>query len=310
MIKACGIIIMAALLGACGGTPPQKLPEPLQSAADAETRGIVAYRAGRYPTSIKHFSTALKYYKSIDHPSGQARAYINLAQSALAINQLELVRRQIDQLEELINYANLKTYSSRLLLLKSTYLTRLQAYQQAIEITDRIIDSADIETGTQNGNLKTAALINRAILAVKTDDPQSKARILETRRLLDKDTEKSAYIRLLRLEGELELAQKNHTAAEQLLKNALSGYRETLYQPGIAASLADLGELKLATGEPAIADIYLKRALDIRLIIGDRYTAETLLNRLYLLEQSRNNVETAEKYQRQLKKLRNQSDES
>ncbi len=280
-------IVFALLLGGCSGKPVQRLPEPLESAKRLENLGLNAFYAGDYRSAIKAFNGALSHYRGIDDHAALARSHINVIQSALSINELEEVQTQLQELQDLLDYADLPNYRYRLLLLKSDLFIRRKDYTQAQTILSSLLDNTGISRDISN-----AAILNRAIIATERQDANSPEGA-NSLALIDQATQAIApqsalYARLLRLKGQHAVQQGDTDLAQQSYAAALKHYRDKRYQPGIAASFKDLGELSIMQKKLSQARAQLERALRIRLSLGDRYTAKLLIDRLKWLEQQPN----------------------
>lgn len=286
-----GIVL---LLCACGSLPPEKLAEPLQSAADYEARAVAAHRAGKYEVADRYFNAARELYLMFDRRHEHARTLVNLTQNALIINELNGAYDYLIALDVQIRYAELPQYQPRQKLLYGEYLIRTDRYSEAVQTLNELL----ADTMTPH-HLRNPALINRAVAAVNlnasdTEQWLSRAEAAEKNNPLQK-------ARLLRLRGQL---AQTHDGAHELFGQALRIYREKRFPPGIAASLAELGALELARNNTAPARVLLQRALAIRLKMQDRHTAEKLLLDLHKLAQAEGNAAAASNYQAQLESLR------
>lgn len=297
MIKQWAFTGIILLLCACGSRPPEKLAEPLQTAADYEARAVHAHRTGKYEVADRYFNAAREIYLMFDQRHEHARTLVNLTQNALIINELSGAYDYLIALEVQIRYAQLPEYQPRLKLLQSEYLIRTERYSEAAQTLNELL----AETMTPE-HLQDPALINRAVVAVNLNAADA-GQWLARAEAAAEHGNPLQKARLLRLRGQLAQTQGD-SAAEKLFRAALQIYREARFPPGIASSLAELGALELARNQSAPARVLLQRALAIRLEMQDRYTAEELLLSLHKLAQAEGNAAAASNYQAQLERLR------
>lgn len=285
------------LLCACGSRPTEKLPEPLQTAADYEARAVNAHRAGKYEIADRYFNTARELYLMFDRRHEHARTLVNLTQNALIINELSGAYGYLIALDVQIRYAELPQYKSRQKLLHSEYFIRTDRYNEAVQTLDELL--ADTMTPE---HLRSPVLTNRAVAAVNLNAPDAEQWLARAEAAAENGSPLQKA-RLLRLRGQL---AQTHDApsAEDLFERALRIYREQRFPPGIAAGLAELGALELSRNNTAPARVLLQRALAIRLEMQDRHTAEKLLLDLHKLAQDEGNTAAANNYQAQLERLR------
>ncbi|HEY3486860.1 MAG TPA: tetratricopeptide repeat protein [Gammaproteobacteria bacterium] len=292
------LLFSCTLLSACGGPQPRPLPEPLQTAAAAEQRGIRAYAAGRYADAIRHFESAFNYYNRTDLRESMLRNRIYMAQSALVINNLSQAHIALADLAELIEYSGqYQDQRYHLWLLQSEYTLRLKQYPQALNLLEQILTAAD----QVNQDIVTAALINRTQIAIDMETADSQMWL--DRAWAQTDSGTPQYQRLLRLKAQLLLAVDDFAGAEKLLHQALAGYRRVLFQPGIAATLGELGRARQAQNAFADARLLFKRALNIRLELADMRSAADLAAALESIETQAGNTTAAAIYADQQKKL-------
>lgn len=291
------ICIILLLCVACGSRTPQKLAEPLQTAADYEVRAVNAHRAGEYALADRYFNVARELYLMLDRRHEHARTLVNLTQNALIINELSGANDYLIALDVQIRYAELLEYEPRLKLLQSEYLIRTDHYSEAVHILNELL--ADTMTPE---HLRSPALINRAVAAFNLDAADARQWLSRAEAAAEKSNPLQKA-RLLRLRGQL--AQTHDAAtAEGFFSEALRIYREARFPPGIAACLAELSGLEQARNNPAAAAALLQRALAIRLEMQDRHTTEKLLLNLRKLAQAEGNTAAANNYQAQLERLR------
>lgn len=293
------LLLLSLLLAACGGRAP-RLPEPLQNAMEFEQRGTEMYLAGDYAGAIGQFERAFEHYGRIDRREPMLRNRIYTAQSALLINDLPRAEAALSDLAELIghglaDYSQGRKQRHRLWLLQGEYLMRMQRYAEAAGPLERIIHADDSPAAAFS-----AALINRAQIAIITGaDDQDQW----LRRASSAVTGELNQSRLLRLQASVLSRVGDHAGAEKLLLQALENYRQALFQPGIAATLGELGQLKQAQNAPEEARFFLRRALTLRLELADIPSAIELTKRLETVETHAGNAAEAEIYASQQKKL-------
>jgi tetratricopeptide (TPR) repeat protein len=286
-------LLFSILLAGCTGNI-QRPPEPLQSAAEFEQRGIEMYAAGDYANAIRQFERAFGYYGRIDRREPMLRNRVYTVQSALLINDLPRAETALAELEQLAGRTGGPYQRYRLWLLQSEYLIRSQHPAQAIAPLERIL------AANAPPEIVAAALINRAQIAVASEAEDQEQWLQRAQSSADGGLNQS---RLLRLQASILARAGNHAAAEQLLQQALENYREYLFQPGIAATLGEMGELMQARNSPDEARFLLRRALTLRLDLADIPSAIGLARRLHAVETQIGNTAAAEAYADQQKKL-------
>jgi tetratricopeptide (TPR) repeat protein len=289
------ISLLFILTTACGGAKPRP-PEPLQTAAEFERRGTEQYAAGDYAGAIRLFERAFEQYGRVDRREPMLRNRIYTAQSALLINDLPHAERALAGLAEMVDYGGGPAQRYRLWLLQSEYLIRSQRYSEAVAPLEHII-AAD-EPPRQ---IVDAALLNRAQIALAMGAPDrdywlQQARAAGAHGGLNQN-------RLLRLQALTLSATGAYAAAEKLLLLALENYRHALFQPGIAATLGELGQLKQAHNSPEEARFLLRRALTLRLELSDIPSSIELARLLEAVETGTGNAAAAADYANQQKKL-------
>lgn len=289
-----GILLFPALLAACTGGPP-RAPEPLASAAEFEQRATEMYEAGDYAGAAGEFERAFVQYGRLDRREPMLRNRIYAAQSALLINDLPRARTALGDLAELADHGGTREQRYRLQLLQSEYLIRSRQPAQAAALLESVIAADDAPP-----EILGAALINRAQIAVTTG-AADRDRWLQ-RALLAAGGGLNQS-RLLRLQASVRSGAGDLHRAEELLLQALENYRRALFQPGIAATLGELGQLMQARDRPHEARYFLRRALALRLDLEDIPSAIELARLLQALETRIGNAAAAEIYADQRKKL-------
>lgn len=287
-------MLFPALLAACAGGAPRP-PEPLQTATEFEQRGSEMYAAGDYAGAIRQFERAFVQYGRLDRREAMLRNRIYTAQSALLINDLPRARSALEGLAELVDHGGEGRHRHRLRLLQSEYLIRSGQLAQAIAPLESIVSAADAPS-----EIRDAALINRARIAIAQ---KASDRDRWLRRAQSSDENGLNQSRLLRLQASAFSDAGDHDRAEALLLQALENYRRALFQPGIAATLGELGQLMQARNTPTEARFFFRRALALRLDLEDIPSAVDLTRRLQELAALSGDAATAETYENQRKKL-------
>lgn len=290
-------LIFPALLLACAGPP--RAPEPLETAAEFERRGTEMYDAGDYAGAVLQFERAFEQYGRLDRREAMLRNRIYTAQSALLINDLAHADSALRGLADLIDHGGIDHGEPgqryRLRLLQSEYLIRSRLYARAVAPLTDILDARGVPP-----EIHSAALINRARIAAAMGSADRELWLQRAQSSVSGGLNQS---RLLRLQASAFSADGDHARAEALLLRALENYRRALFQPGIAATLGELGQLMQARQTPAEARFFFRRALALRLDLGDIPSAIELARRLQELEALYGDTAAAETYENQRKKL-------
>ena len=286
-------LMSVLMLAACVGNVPPELPEPLRSATEAEHRARRAYQENNFLEAIGYYRSAVEHYRRIDALNEQIRTQLNIAQAALLINHLETTKMALQTAEHLLTAANLSDYLPHWQLLQSSYLLKTGREPDALAMLNGLTQTAG------DPEISQAVRVNYAIALVRLRSPEAQSYIDTLKR---QTLHRNARARLARLEGELALEAGRHSAAENAYENALEFYRNALFQPGIAATLTELGDLKRLTGDPSASFVW-QRALSIRLSLDDHIEARRILERLEHQALETGNTAAAEELEAQRQRL-------
>ncbi|RMG54622.1 MAG: tetratricopeptide repeat protein [Gammaproteobacteria bacterium] len=274
------IALLCALLAGCVSSPDSR-PRGLIEAEQQLGQGARAFRDDDYRSAAALFRRALDYYRSIDDAHGQALALINLAETALAVDDRTAVRQHLAALAQLQPRLGESQLERRIGLLRARLLLREGHPAEAARLLDRLL--ADTEPiASKPGLLHLALLARRTEAALAENDLTTAQTLLQQLApALERDATPSGLrARILRLQAALHARQGDPAGAEILLQQALTLAHRSRNRPAIAATLEELADLALKRKQPARAAELLERALPVRSRLLDQAALRRDLERL------------------------------
>jgi len=289
MSRALSCLLLILWLTGCV-TPPPPQPEAVARAERALQSGVTAYGEQMYADAAGHFREALALYEGMDDRKGVLQSRLNLAETAIAVDNRGAARRYLAAAAGLAT-EGLAAWRPRIALLQAR-LARVEGERAAARahlapLLPRF-DPEERPVGEVTA-LGRAALAERTALAFAEAEEEARW----TRRLansLDPEGNPLLAARLQRFQARL---AEDPAEAEGLLTESLRRYKAALHRPGIAATLGELAERRMAAGEWAQAEQYLLRSLAVRAWILDRPGTVQTLKQLAAVSRARGETERA-----------------
>ena len=291
------VALLLAGLAGCGGAARQAsyTDIPVQEAERAVAAGIKAERIGEYRNALAWTATGLARYRSIDDARGMVVASLNLADTLLLIGEHERAARHIAEARSLVETNGLAGFDAHLALL--TAYARVQAGDDpGARRALAAMPAADgIDTGVDEAGHR-AALAARLLLAdiaIRSDTAEAGGLLAVLGPAVAASDDPIVRGRYRRLLAELALREGDTGTADTQLHEALEQYREVHYRPGIAATHERLGALYGGQQRWQESASHLRRALQIRLWIGDRVHSLQVMDQLALAQRRLGHPESA-----------------
>lgn len=276
------ILLMALMQAACVSAPDPR-PEVVTRGEYTLQQGLHAFNADDYLAAAAQFRNALLLYLGLDDLDGVVRSRINLAETALAVDNLQMAERQITALERLLMESALSIYQPRVILLTASLTYKQGQLDRAIEILEPLL--VELQTAERQGDaaLLLAVVASRTRIALAQGAAVDQW--LETlAAVTERSTSAISRAQLARLNGEWALRQGLLLEAGQQLDIALSGYKGVQNRRGIAATLRLQAGLAIAEQRWLDAERLLYRALGVSSQLLDRHAAAALLGQLVSVE--------------------------
>lgn len=91
------LIALSSLAAGCG-SPPAKISPALENAVSYNHQGQQFFQSKDYSSALAYYSKALQVDKSIENTDGIALNLLNIAQTYLALNQVEAAQASLDEI--------------------------------------------------------------------------------------------------------------------------------------------------------------------------------------------------------------------
>lgn len=255
------LFIPLCLLSACVSSPsPQQEKHPF--AVETKEIELLARRAtslGNYRHAIQLYSDAYNNYSAIDDQDAMHKELINIAQTALLIEDLDTVK-QVLKLSTALEQS--EKYKPRLSLLKANLAIAEQQWQQAISLLDSLAMSDNI-------SFNESVLVSNAIAKFGAGNSR-----LSLDSIKESLSIASSEARLARLIAEQALVNGDLSNANLELGIALELYRELAFQPGIAECLILQAKIHQLEFREASAEILRQRAKNLWLKLDNKRAIE------------------------------------
>ncbi|MBI3570648.1 MAG: tetratricopeptide repeat protein [Gammaproteobacteria bacterium] len=268
------ILVLAALLTACGQNPPRP-SEVQQAAVQWNQRAQAAYARGDYAQALAHYQQALAVNRAIEDVDGIARELINLSTVYRKLGQRDSARASLDAM---LTAGGIPfTPAQRA---EATYRLALHAAEdgdaaaaQALSDQALVLCAACPAEGAMR-NFQAGLRLAAGDAATARELAR---RALEINRRHGDRVEEANSLRLL---ADAALRLQDPTIAAESYRQALAIDKIDGAPHKIAADLIGLGQAELARGKRAEAADYFARARSVADAAGDnvgRQQAETLL---------------------------------
>ena len=291
MRNAIVVLLAAALLAGCAGSPPQTAPASVRTAERYLRNGVQAFHDSDYAGAAALFGKAHGLYRSLDHGEGMTLAAINLAETALLMGSYARADAQIRAADAMVTARGLQArFSARLALLEATAAYGLDEKQRALARLAPLLPAFAADhrpTSPVQGDVGVAAVILRTRMAFDAGEGESRW-MYRLENVVRKTAPDDAMVRarLCRFQGLLAQRAGDNALARERFEAALALYRQHANRPGTAAVLYEFGQLALAMQRWGEAQDYLERALYIHTWILDRPGAAQSLQALAEVHQA------------------------
>jgi uncharacterized protein HemY len=177
----------------------------------------------------------------------------------------------LDHAAAIAKTAEFHAYQPRIQLLSAQSMLQQQDYDQAKKILQELLPDVNGMTPRKAPDMiHLSALVYRTRLAFLQRQDESKwLQRYENAMALSTNKSPSLENRLLRFQAQLLLRQQHYQEAESLLQHALSGYKATFVRSGIAATLAELGQISMAQDHWQDAQNYFIRSNEVSRYLED-----------------------------------------
>jgi tetratricopeptide (TPR) repeat protein len=272
-------ISLAFMLAGCGSPmPPQSARH--EQAIQANHQGESAFYRGDYSHALAYFNEALRIDTSIENVDGIATNRINLARTALAVNDDEQAQRHLDQLLKSTTMQYPPTQLAQASALQATRLFMHGNLNEALAYVDkgRAWCGSDC-TAAASLSLLRAQIALRAAHADAAIEYASDA-LRRTDGRLHAEEKANA----LRVIGEAWMQKKDVEAAIARFEQALALDREAGLPHKIGIDLMHLAKASKLAHRLDDANTYFRRAAAVRSAAGDQSGAALALRNIELKE--------------------------
>lgn len=283
------LLILLLVQGACVGGAGKPAPAALDAAQKRLGSGVEHYQSQHYRDAYQQFVQALNQYRLLDHPQGIVASSINIARVLHAVGNDDAARRWLRKARELN-----RQYQPPGRAQLAQHITLLEIATAMAHKQDNNDDATaqrleNLISDSRDEDIRLAALQLRTRLAQQTGGDfigwlQRYTKAVENR-------EGAHRARLLRFQAQ---AGDNGQRQDALFARALAIYRESANKTGIAASLHEWAQLLYERQRFEQAENLLRRALRIRLAMGDRKHSMASLKTLHAVQQAAGRTQQAQ----------------
>lgn len=266
--------LLLLLLAGCASPPPERPPVLVDSERYLH-QGVAAFHNDEYRLAADLFQRALHLYQGIDHRRGELLCRLNLAETALAVDNHAAAEGQLAAAAGLVQAD--PALRPRLALLRARLALRRGMHAEAGQWLEGLLPGFDGERVTTALDSTTLA-----VLAVRTrlafDRGDEDAGLWSRRFSLAVGEGERPLYRARALRFEAALAPSGQAAEK--LDQALALYKAVPYRPGIAATLEAQAALHMSAERWLEAEDALRRALAVRSVLLNRADTADVLRRL------------------------------
>lgn len=252
--------MLLALIAGCG-SPPARNSAMLDNAVAYNQQGQQLFQNNDYSNALIAYSRALQVDRSIENVNGIALNLMNLAQTYLALNQLDEAQAALDEI--LANAAGLFNAEQ---MAQASIQKALIFIRKALP-AEEWVNKADLYCSDACSH-KGLILNVQARLALDKNQPDIAVDLAKRALSLHRKKKLSSEIaNSLRLTGEGYLDQQLPGNAIPLLQEALQLDKEQGFSVKISMDLLLLGKAHKSIPEQSI--VFFKRALAVSKAAGD-----------------------------------------
>jgi tetratricopeptide (TPR) repeat protein len=254
------IILIALMLSACAGAPPEPQNARLAQAADYNRRGEVALEHGDYRRALAYYREALRIDLSIEHAEGIAINSINVARAHQLAGDSALAHQALDGLLGASALRLAPEFTA------AAQLRKALLYQGEGRLVDAAAWAERCEARCKDAVCAwRGTLLNlQARLALARADA-SAAQVLAAQALAINRTRTPGeeLANSLRLQAEASIRQRQFTAAFAPLSEALALDKRLGLPERIEADLALMAEAHAGAGNAEQARVFRLRAASV-----------------------------------------------
>jgi tetratricopeptide (TPR) repeat protein len=268
-------ILMTACTACASGPAPERAPQDLRLSIRHLNRGTHYYKKGCFSKAAQHFQNAHERFAATDNLQGTADSLNSLANAYYRLNDFKRAVPVYDEAQALYDLVNDKMGRVRTLTNKSVALTswdKVQDAQAALNLADTLAGPDDI--------LKSLRLKARAILKLKTNEPEESKQLLEEAVKLIPKSDIHQYASAQYAMGYVLLSTRQPRKAIDYLKRALAADRSAGDHFGIGQDLEALGDCRVQLKQHAQATTEYKRSIKIYALLKHPQKVQTLSSKL------------------------------
>ena len=299
------LVLLAILLTGCAAKTVTQATI-FQDANWYMNEGVQAFaEADRYRATL-FFTEALVLYEGIDDQQGILNTQINLAEVALSVRDYQTAQKHLHRAAVIANTESLQNLQPRVALLNAEIALQQKQYTEAEGFLRAMLPDFDAQKPLYDlDRIQLAAIANQTRIAFARGQDESlwtqrfaKALQLSDLRTPDLDA------RLLRFQAVLSQRHGDVQEAESYYHRALVSYKASLSRSGIAATLAELGQLYILQGRWKEAREYLNRSNAVYRYLGDSEKVILNTETLIKMEAELGNVERSRMLNEWLTKMK------
>lgn len=272
--RLAGVLLIAALFPACASGPhPAPMGRDLREAGYYAREATALFNKGCYADALADFQDAHERYAAADQLEGVARSLNGIADIYYRSDEMQSAVAVYDDAIEV--YETLKDQAGVIQALcnKAAASMALGNLEMAAEALQKA-DSLD-----HGGRQAAIRLKTHALLAIKKNDPQRAAGLLE-QALAAAGSDKPLISGIYYTLGYVDLMTDRPAKARGYFDRALKLDRSAEAHHDIARDLEGLGTCSIRLGDNRQALNYFKRSAKIYALLQDNRRAAALLPRL------------------------------
>lgn len=291
-----------ALFFLAGCAAQQSRPVILEDAERLNNEGVAAYQEANWYRAKQLFSKSLLLYQGIDNQEGILLTIINLIEVALSVSDFHTAEIYLSKASDMVQLPDLERYQNRVILLFSQYAIKKQQFDKAEQLLQNLLpEFKGVKPTSVPDSIQISAIANQTRMALlqHQDGELWIQRYASALKVAGIDSGSLKGL-LFRYQATLLLREKKYQEAAKKLQLALDIYKANLVQPGIAATLSELGELYLQQGNWVKAKHFFTRANVVLRYIGNRDKIIENTEKLARIESQLGNVERSSMIQKWL----------
>ena len=262
--------MLALLLVACGGSPPDEGPPPDRRLEQTNQAGTRALALNQTTEAIRQYRAALRLAYERDDAAAIGDVGYNLAVAQLRAGSAADAARTVRETRAELDRRR-KPPPAELILVQAAAAYRLGAADEALAATQEVLAQSPLDRETAS----RASYIRGAVLADR-GDAQGVAQALAA---IPPSSQPDQEGDRLELSGRVALLAGATDRAAREFEQSADQRRLALDYRGMARALALAGEATLRQGRTGDAAVFFLRAGRSALLQGDAATGRALLDR-------------------------------